>query len=309
MAIFELRSDEAPLDAFRRIVTEQMESLAAGLRDRDLDTAERIHASRKRFKEMRALLRLFRGPLGAERFATENRWYRDAARELADYRDADAMVAAVNALTPKVKQRLGPAAMRRLRSVTRGEHRAIYRDRGTAEAKIENIAAQLPLAAERLTDVPLETIDGFTSIKPGLLRTLRQGRRAMREAYESGNAIAFHEWRKRVKDHWYQVQLLEPLSPALAVRDGRLDDLSHILGEHHDLEVIRGIVVAAEAAFAPLEAAKIDATLARRQSRLARRARTIGKKIYGKRASEFATRLERRWNKRQVKRSAAETIS
>lgn len=309
MAIFELRNEEAPLDALRRIVAEQMESTAVDLRDRKLDTAARVHASRKRFKETRALLRLFRDPLGSERFAAENHWYRDAARELADYRDADAVVAAVNALTPKVKRRLGPATMRRLRSVTRGEHRAIYRDRETADARIANIAGQLPIAAKRLNDVPVEAFDGFASIKPGLLRTIRHGRRAMREAYESGNAIAFHEWRKRVKDHWYQVQLLKPLSPKLSARDELLDDLSHILGEHHDLEVIRSIVVAAEAAFTPEEAARIDETLARRQRRLERRAKSIGTKIYGKRAVDFAKRLERRWNKRHVNRNAAATIS
>lgn len=309
MASYELRDEETPIEALRRIVAEQMLSTAASLRDRAIDTAKRVHESRKRFKEIRALLRLFRDPLGAEQFALENRWYRDAARELADYRDADAVVAAVNNLSLKVKQRLGPDTMRRLRSVTRSEHRAIYRDRETAAAKIENVAAQLPVAAARLNNISAESFDGFASIMPGMIRTIRQGKRAMREAFESRNAIAFHEWRKRVKDHWYQVQLLTPLSSKLARREKRLDKLSHILGEHHDLEVIRGVVIAAEAAFAPEEAAQIDEALAQRQDRLARKARSIGRKIYGQRAVDFATRLEKRWQKRHVNRKAAETIS
>lgn len=309
MAIFEFRNEEAPLAALRRIVAEQMQSSAKALRDSRLDMPERVHESRKRFKEIRALLRLFRNPLGAERFANENHWYRDAARELADYRDADAVVSAVSALTPKVKQRLGPEMMRKLRSVTRGEQRAIYRDRETAEAKIANIAAQVAVAAQRLNDVPMEAFEGFLAIGSGLARTIRRGRRAMSEAYESGNAIAFHEWRKRVKDHWYHVQLLKPVSPKLADRERLLDGLAHTLGEHHDLEVIRGIVVAAERAFTAEEAAQIDETLARRQDRLARKAKSLGKKIYGERADDFVKRVERSWNRHHVKRRAAETIS
>lgn len=309
MASYEIRDEETPIEAFRRIVAEQMLGTAAGLRDPDIDTARRVHESRKRFKEIRALLRLFRDPLGPEQFALENHWYRDAARELADYRDADAVVAAVNNLSPKVKQRLGPDTMRRLRNVTRSEHRAIYRDRQTAAARIENIAAQLPVAASRLDNLSQDSFDGFASIRPGVMRTIRQGKRAMHEAYESKNAIAFHEWRKRVKDHWYQVQLLTPLSSKLARREKMLDKLSHILGEHHDLEVIRGVVIAAETAFAPEEAARIDEALAQRQERLAGKARSIGRKIYGQRAIGFATRLEKRWEKHHVNRRAAETIS
>jgi hypothetical protein len=299
MTSYELRDDETPIEALRRIVAEQMLGTAAGLRDPAIDTARRVHDSRKRFKEIRALLRLFRDPL-AEQFALENHWYRDAARELADYRDADAVVAAVNNLSPKVKQHLGPDTMRRLRNVSRSEHRAIYRDRETAAAKIENVAAQLPVAAERLNNLSQESFEGFASIMPGMMRTIRQGRRAMHEAYESRNAIAFHEWRKRVKDHWYQVQLLTPLSSKLAKREKMLDKLSHILGEHHDLEVIRGVVIAAETAFAPDEAARIDEALAQRQERLARKAQSIGRKIYGQRAIDFATRLQKRWEKRHV---------
>lgn len=304
MASYELRDDETPIEALRRIVREQMLGTAASLRDPATETSRRVHESRKRFKEIRALLRLFRDPL-AEQFALENHWYRDAARELADYRDADAVVAAVNNFSTKVKQRLGSDTMRRLRNVTRNEHRAIYRDRETAAATIENVAAQLSVAAARLNDLSQESFGGFAAIMPGMMRTIRQGKRAMREAYESRNAIAFHEWRKRVKDHWYQVQLLTPLSSKLATRERMLHKLSHILGEHHDLEVIRGVVIAAETAFAPDEAARIDEVLAQCQERLARKARSIGREIYGPRAVDFARRLEKRWKKRHGSRRAA----
>jgi CHAD domain-containing protein len=295
---FELQHDETPFAALSRIVTGQMVATAAGLRDRTIDVSERVHESRKRFKETRALLRLFREPIGREQFTAENLWYRDAGRELAEYRDADAIVSAVDNLPAKVRRELGPTIMRRLRRMTRNEHRAIYDDQATAEARIESIAAMLPAAAARLDNVRSRTFDGFASIEPGLSRSLRAGRRAMREAYESRDPLAFHEWRKRVKDHWYHVQLIRPMWPEkLAGRRLLLETLSHILGEHHDLEVIRDLVTTSEDVFGPEEIDRIARTLTARQHRLERKAESAGKKIYRKRAKEFAARVGKRWKK------------
>ena len=278
------------------IVAQQMFAAAATLRDREIEVSVRIHETRKRIKETRAVLRLFRDAIGPEQFTIENRWYRDAARELADYRDADAAVAALASLSPAVKEELGTSILRRLRALARSEHRTVYRDRERAEAVVENLAAQLPIAAARLGNAAMDIHLTFGSIKPGLVKTLRDGKRAMREAYESRNAIAFHEWRKRVKDHWYQIQHVENVWPEeLTPRKDLLNELAHLLGEHHDLEVIRGIVTAAEEKFTVEESAKIEAALTRRQSRLARKSKSLGARIYGTRPADFARRLAKRW--------------
>ena len=270
---YALRANEAPFDALGRIVSHETMVTAATLRDGKIDLPARVHESRKRFKEVRALLRLFRSPLGEVQFLAENHWYRDTAREIADYRDADAVVAAVTGLPRKVKQRLGFKTMHRLRRVTTQEHHAIYHDAASAQARVENIAAQLPAAAARTSALVPTAFGEFASIEKGLVRTLRDGKRAMRDAYRSGEAAAFHEWRKRVKDHWYHMQLLESVWPKrLARRAGRLEKLSRILGDHHDLEVIRGIVATAESAFTPVEALHVDSILEARQHQLERKA-------------------------------------
>ena len=59
--------------------------------------AEGVHQARKRFKELRALLRLVREPLGA-RFKLDNRRLRDMGRRLAESRDATAMLESWDAL-------------------------------------------------------------------------------------------------------------------------------------------------------------------------------------------------------------------
>jgi CHAD domain-containing protein len=292
---YEFRSGETPFATLGRIVAEQMNATADHLRDRRVKASERVHESRKRFKEIRALLRLFHEPLG-DQFAIENRWYRDAGRALAGYREVDAVIAAIGNLSPKVRKELGSAVVRRLRRLTQRKRREVYRDRKAAETRLEDIAAQLPIAVARVNNLSPAAFNGFASIEDGLRRTLRDGRRAMRAAWKSRDAAAFHEWRKRVKDHWYHVQLLHSLWPdELAVREKLLNDLSHILGEHHDLETIRSIVASAEDTFTAIEAKKVDRALVARQRRLARKAKRIGEKIYSGRPSAFARRIARRW--------------
>lgn len=284
------------MESLSSIVAQQMFAAAATLRDHEIEISSRIHETRKNIKATRAVLRLFRGAIGPKQFTIENCWYRDAARELADYRDADAAIAALASLAPAVKEELGTSMLRRLRTLARSEHRAVYRDRERAEAVIENVAAQLPVAAARLANAAMNIPLSFDSIKPGLIRTLRDGKRAMHEAVVSRNAIAFHEWRKRVKDHWYQIQRFEDVWPEeLTSRNDLLNDLAHLLGEHHDLEVIRGIVTAAEEKFTAEESAAIEAALSQRQKGLARKAKSLGKKIYETRPAAFARRIRKRW--------------
>ncbi|MCQ9933930.1 CHAD domain-containing protein, partial [Staphylococcus aureus] len=60
-----------------------------------------------------------------------------------------------------------------------------------------------------------------------------------------------HEWRKRVKDHWYQARLLRPIWPAIMdPHVAAADTLGEILGQVNDLAVLRDRLEAA-----PLEEA------------------------------------------------------
>ncbi|HEY3056732.1 MAG TPA: CHAD domain-containing protein [Thermoanaerobaculia bacterium] len=294
---YEFRSGEKPFATLGRIVAENMNATAVHLRDRSVNASDRVHETRKRFKEIRALLRLFHEPLG-DQFAIENRWYRDAGRALAGYRDVDAVIASISNLSPKVREQVGSAMVRKLRRVTQQKRREVYRDREAAEERLEGIAAQLPIAAARVNNLSPAAFKGFASIEDGLVRTLRDGKRAMRAAWKSRDAAAFHEWRKRVKDHWYHVQLLHSLWPdQLAVREKVLNDLSHILGEHHDLEVIRNIVAGASDTFTASGAKKIDRALVARQRRLEQKAKSVGEKIYSGRPAAFAREMAQQWKR------------
>jgi hypothetical protein len=51
--------------------------------------------------------------------------------------------------------------------------------------------------------------DGFGAVVGGLAKTFKRARRAMAQARVEKTDKAFHEWRKRVKYHWYHTRLLE----------------------------------------------------------------------------------------------------
>lgn len=298
MTAYEFRGGETPFASLARIVAQQTLATAEHLRDCTVTLETRIHDTRKRFKEIRALLRVFRTALGEEQFTIENQWYRDAARELADYRDADATVAAIENLRAEIKQSLGRRAMRQLRRIAIAERTDAYDDNATAEARVANIAQQLPIAGARCGSVTTLAEPKFGLIESDLLRALRIGRRAMRKAFATRQSADFHEWRKRVKDHWHHVQLLAPVAGRkLLDRNAQLDELSHLLGDHHDLDVIRGMVATAEATFVGAEARRVDEVLAREQRRLEAKAKKVAKRIYSKDGEAVMTKAAQRWKK------------
>lgn len=216
--------------AVARIMGEQLDRVAALLAER------KVHDVRKRFKEIRALLRMLRPSIG-DVFAVENAWYRDAGRDFAAARDAEAARAAVEKLLEGTADDERAALAAAKKSLRRAGLR-----RGDLDARAENILAQLGDARARVAAWPaLE--DRFATIGEGMERTMRDGRAALAAVLRDPAPERFHELRKRVKDHWYHLQLLRRINPpVLAGQAAALEDLSRTLGDHHDLDVLRTLL-------------------------------------------------------------------
>ena len=236
------------------------------LLDADLSAEKRVHEARKRFKETRALLRLVRKPLG-EHFAHENAWFRDAARELAAARDADAVVEALEKLAlPKTVERRA----RKVLAAQREDHPPL-------EPLIANVADQLVIAQGRVGMWP-ELDDSFDTIADGLVRTYRAGRNRPDD---------LHEWRKRVKEHWYHAQLLRQVWPEMMKPYAEvLSTLSKALGDHHDLHVLRGLT-----GDLPAVVEAIDA----RQGELELQADAIASLVYAEKPRPWLARMRKYW--------------
>ena len=81
------------------------------------------------------------------------------------------------------------------------------------------------------------------TIEKGFSRTLRTARKWMGVAAETRAPEDFHRWRKHVKYHLYHLRLVAPVaSEDLSARIRQAYRLQKLLGEHHDLMVLDGIV-------------------------------------------------------------------
>lgn len=255
----------------RRIMDEQIVRARTNLTDESATIDKRVHDARKRFKETRALLRLVREPLG-EQFAIENAWFRDAARELAAARDADAVIEALEKLE----------LPRGLATRVKNKLRAAHAEHPPLPPIIANVLDQLVVAQARIALWPAMP-DSFETIAGGLLRTYRGGRRAMRSA---STPDELHEWRKRVKEHWYHLQLLRDVWPAIMKPyAAELQTLSRLLGDHHDLHVLGELVTAPS----------VVAAIGARQLELEHAARDLARRVYAEPSRAWLARMRNYW--------------
>ena len=244
---------------------------------------EAVHEARKDMKKLRALLRLARGELGKETFARENACFRDAARELAGTRDSDVMLDTLASLD--LPSWLG-GELRKL--IQAHLPRDGTRDREAAAARAVAILRE---ARERVDDWPLSH-DSFEAVAKGLGRTYRRGRRALKAALDEPTAEALHEWRKRVKDLWYEHTLLRELwPPVMSAAGDEAHELSDWLGDDHDLVVLAAWVRGHLDPDPDFSEAVI-----RRREELQRQAFALGERLYAEKPSAYMRRIEGLWN-------------
>lgn len=265
------------------------EELGAGIEQLrgEGDPHERVHAARKAIKRTRALLRLIRAGLGS-RFGRENRRLRDAARRLSGARDAAVAAAVFEKLVDEPSP--GLLAVR--------DALIAARDAASADAAGEDplaaAAAELEVAAQQRSAWPVLS-HGWTVLESGLRDSYAGGRAAMREAFADPSAHAFHEWRKRVKDLWYHSLLLQGVwKTVMAAWSEALEDLSDVLGEDHDLEVLRLAVDQLEGVD-PAARRELHALADDRSSELRTAAWTLGQRLYAERPRRFLARLRAYW--------------
>jgi CHAD domain-containing protein len=280
---YRLKAGEPLPEGTVRIAHGRIDDAIAELRgETDSSAEEAVHEARKDLKKLRALLRMMRGELGEDTFRRENACFRDAGRELAGVRDDDVMLATLRALD------LPAGTEWELRKAVQ-VHRAAGADDGRRTAAASVVAA-LREARGRVENWPLEH-DSFDALHGGLERTYRRGRRNFRAARTEPTVEALHEWRKRVKEFWYQHTLLRSLWPPVmqAVGD-EAHELANQLGDDHDLAMLAGWMrehTDAEPEF--FEAVE------RRRSELEVEAMRLGKRLYADKTSAYVRRMRGLW--------------
>jgi len=301
---FELHKDEAVGAGLGRIVDEQLAGALGEVRGatpgKGADRA--VHAVRKRFKRVRALLRLMRDELDAGVYERENEALRDAAGTLSDVRDATVLLETLKGLNGCVEEPAYLLARKRLLA----RRRAIQKRLGGQGVGLDGVAAAIEAARDRVGGWQVAQ-DGWGAVTGGLKKTYKDARAGFREADVGGEPELFHEWRKRTKALWHQLEVLEPIWPEVMKK---LADEAHaladLLGEEHDLSVLREVLDAEALARAEAASPVREAVEARR-AELGRRAKEMGERLFAERPGAFVKRLGKYW--KAWRGSGAETVA
>ena len=302
---YRLQQSESVPEGVRRMAAGQLDRALDYLGCQDGERDKHIHEARKATKRLRALVRLVRGDLGDEGYALENQCYRAAGQRLSELRDATVLVETLDRLVASLGQDAPKSRFARVRIwLVERRDRAYSQVDSNNRAVQEAIAALAP-ARDRLEHWHLQR-PGWGGIRVGLQRIYARGRRDFAAAYALPSDEAFHDWRKQVKYLWYHTQILENIWPSvMQALAEELDQLGELLGQDHDLAVLRTTVLAefpragATATLMALER-RIGAVRARKLAR----ARLLAERLYVERPREFTRRLGGYWRAWQVEQSA-----
>jgi CHAD domain-containing protein len=218
-------------------------------RDEHTLSAETVHETRKALKRLRALLRVLEHQLGSTETARESDILRGAAQRLSRARDAEVMLATLDALIARHPRKLGHRrGVRQLRKRLLAEQQRIERATLSDPATRTAVLAELHCLRARVSAWQLADRPGITLIEHDLTRLYAKGRkRQLRVLRGKGDQVlAMHAWRKRVKDLRYVAEMLQRRdTPKRSRADKRMrklasraDTLGELLGEDHDLAIL-----------------------------------------------------------------------
>ena len=296
---YRLQHDEAVADGIKRVAATRADSAIEHLRGEiDEPFAEAIHEARKDLKKLRSVLRLVREPLGEYFYQRDNTGYREAGRLLSGTRDAEVKLATLASLRERYGDRLPERGLAPLANALEAERGALSgessRDGNDGSAGIA--ARQIEDGRAAISEWPLEG-DGIELIEEGLKRGYRRGRNRFAEVADDPTEERVHEWRKRVKDLWYHLRLVrDARAGALGKAADRAHELSDLLGDHHDLVVLRDDSARRESLLAGEDLARLSELVEHRQRELLDAATGLAKKVYAKKPKSFVGRIGDYWS-------------
>lgn len=290
------RRTESVQNGLKRIARKQAQQAIAEMEEPAGGLHEAVHQVRKRFKKIRGLMRLVRPAF--PQYAEENAWYRDAGREISRARDAESMRnTAAKLVSGENSPELADALQALIAALTDRQERITAEAAGLDEQLIR-LAADQREALGRIASWRVKGQPDSTVIK-GLKQTYARGFDALDllESADTTDDEDWHEWRKRAKYHWYHTRLLVSVwKPVMKARKGELSRLSDLLGDEHDLSVLRSLLNSEDGLAGGRGPEKlIRRRIDNRQQLMRYQAINLGCRIYTDAPSVFRQRMKRWW--------------
>ena len=286
---FRLKLREPLSEGLKRVFCEQIDSALHCCHKPAKQRGVTVHEVRKHLKKLRAAMRLAIPAVGKRCHAKEDRCVRKIGRLVSDLRDAQVRLQTFRRLRDKAAKNSAKHLFPRteeLLLLERESFSAAFAGwQRQAIPQLENVKA-------RLMAWPLDNLD-WKKICNAVCKIYRRGQRALAEAIDDPEPETFHACRKRVKDVWYELRILEPLNRTV------LEEMAHdaevlgeLLGSEHDLDFLWARLEneKGEEALAD-ELAHIQKLISKRCKRLRRDAVELGRRFYAEPSSAFAKRI------------------
>lgn len=286
---FRLKMREPLPEGLKRVFCEEIDSAFHMCQHPAKERGVTVHEVRKHLKKLRAAMRLAIGQVGKNCHAQENRCVREVGRLVSDLRDAQVRLQTFielrNKASRKKERQLFPRTEELLLLERESFSAAFAGWQGRAIPQLESVKA-------RLMEWPLDGLN-WKQICGAVCKIYRRGQRALAETIDDPEPEHFHAWRKRVKDVWYQLRILQPLNRTVLeemVHDAEV--LGELLGSEHDLDFLwaRLKKESGDEALAD-ELAQLQKLITKRRKRLRRDALELGRRFYAEPSKAFAKRI------------------
>jgi len=286
---FRLKLREPLPDGLKRVFREQIESALKLCRHPAKQRGVTVHEVRKHLKKLRAAMRLAVGAVGKNQHACEDRCVRKIGQLVSDLRDAQVRMQTLVELRDEAAR--GPKdnpfpRLEELLSLERESFSAAFA--GWQKQAIP----QLERVEARLLKWPLEDLT-WKQICGAVAKIYKRGQRGLAKTIGDPEPENFHAWRKRVKDLWYQLRILQPLNRVV------LEEMAHdaevlgeLLGREHDFDFLWARLERESGDEALRDELACLQKLIRKQGkRLRTNALELGRRFYAEPAKAFAKRI------------------
>ena len=286
---FRLKLREPLPDGLKRVFREQIGSALELCRHPAKQRGVTVHEVRKHLKKLRAAMRLAIPEVGKNRHSREDRCVRKIGRLVSDLRDAQVRLQTLIQLrdeTAKEPENSPFPRIEELLSLERESFSAAFA--GWQKQAIP----QLERVETRLLKWPLEDLT-WRQVCGAVAKIYKRGQRGLAKTIDDPEPENFHAWRKRVKDLWYQLRILQPLNRVVLTEMARdAEVLGEILGREHDLNFLWARLEKESSDEAlRVELAQVEKLIRKRGKRLRTNALELGRRFYAEPAKAFAKRI------------------
>jgi CHAD domain-containing protein len=295
---FRLKLREPLPDGLKRVFREQIDSALRLCRHPAKERGVTVHEVRKHLKKLRAAMRLAVGEVGKNQHAREDRCVREIGRLVSDLRDAQVRLQTLIQLRDEAAKKSEENPFPRIEELLSLERESF----SAAFAGWQKQAVpKLERVRERLAKWPLDHIT-WKQICRAVEKIYKRGQRGLAKTIKKPVPENFHAWRKRVKDIWYQLRILQPLNRVV------LEEMAHdaevlgeLLGREHDFDFLMARLEkeSGDDALGD-ELARLQKLIRKRGRRLCRDAVELGRRFYAEPPKAFAKRISIFSSKRKV---------